>query len=132
VPIVQTGVSDPPAVRGDPLYIEQVVRNLVTAASRYGGPGAPIIIRITADKGEVSLCVLDRGPTLQAHEAERLLDLVEDDRGPRQSAGIGPFVCRRIIESMGGRIWAVPRRDGGVEIGFALPRYDDSAEDVPA
>ena len=131
VPIVQAGVSDPPAVRGDPLYIEQVVRNLVTAASRYGGPGAPIIIRITADRGEVSLCVLDRGPNLRAHEAERLLDLVEADRGPRQSAGIGPFVCRRIIESMGGRIWAVPRRDGGVEIGFALPRYDDPAEDAP-
>jgi two-component system sensor histidine kinase KdpD len=130
VPIVQAGVSDPPAVRGDPLYVEQVVRNLVTAASRYGGPGAPVTIRISADEGEVCLRVLDRGPNLRAHEAERLLDLVDDDRGPRQNAGIGAFVCRRIIESMGGRIWAVPRDDGGVEIGFALPRYDDPAEDL--
>jgi K+-sensing histidine kinase KdpD len=38
-------------------------------------------------------------------------------------------VCRRIVESMGGRIWAAPGDDGGAEIGFALPRYEDLGED---
>jgi two-component system sensor kinase FixL len=31
------------------------------------------------------------------------------------------FVCRQLIEAMGGRIWAAPREGGGTEVGFALP-----------
>jgi signal transduction histidine kinase len=130
VPVVRDGITDPPAVRGDPVYIEQVIRNLVTIASRYGGPDAPVVIQLAADDREVRLRVLDTGPDLEPHEATRLLDLVEEPRGPRQSAGIGPFVCRRIVESMGGRIWALPRDDGGAEVGFALPRYDEATDEV--
>jgi two-component system sensor histidine kinase KdpD len=129
VAIVRSGTNDPPAVRGDPVYIEQVIRNLVTAASHYASAGEPVIIGLAADEREVSLRVLDRGPELRPRDAERLLDLVEEPRGSRQSAGIGPFVCRRIVESMGGRIWVSPRHDGGAEIGFALPRYDDAADE---
>jgi signal transduction histidine kinase len=129
VTIARVGTNDPPAVRGDPVYIEQVIRNLVTAAAHYAGTGEPVIIGLAADEREVSLRVLDRGPDLRPRDAERLLDLVEEPRGSRQSAGIGPFVCRRIVEAMGGRIWVTPRPDGGAEIGFALPRYDDSNEE---
>ena len=129
VPIVRAGITDPPAVHGDPVYIEQVIRNLVTAASRYGGPGVPVTIRLEADDREVSLRVFDRGPDLRPRDAEQLLELVDEPQSPRQGAGIGPFVCRRIVESMGGRIWARPGDEGGAEIGFALPRYDDLGED---
>src|SRR5580765_132315 len=83
VPIVRAGITDPPAVHADPVYIEQVIRNLVTAASRYGGPDAPIVIRLEADDREVSLRVLDRGPDLRPREAERLLELVDEPRSPR-------------------------------------------------
>jgi len=129
VTIVRAGMNDPPAVRGDPVYLEQVIRNLVTAASHYAAADEPVVIGLAADDREVIVRVLDRGPDLRPRDAERLLELVEEPRGARQSAGIGPFVCRRIVESLGGRIWVVPRRDGGAEIGFALPRYDDTGDE---
>jgi two-component system sensor histidine kinase KdpD len=129
VAIVRAGTNDPPAVRGDPVYLEQVIRNLVTAASHYAAADEPVIIGMAADDREVTVRVLDRGPDLRPQDAERLLELVEEPRGSRQSAGIGPFVCRRIVESLGGRIWVIPRRDGGAEIGFALPRYEDTGDE---
>ena len=130
VPIVRTGIPDPPAVRGDPVYIEQVVRNLVTAAAQYGGPDVPLVIHLDAGESEVRLSILDKGPDLRPSDAERLFDLDDELPGVRQRAGIGPFVCRRIVESMDGRIWAAPREDGGAEIGFALPRFDDTVEEA--
>lgn len=36
-------------------------------------------------------------------------------------AGIGLFVCRQLVEAMGGRIWARPLDGGGSEFGFAMP-----------
>jgi two-component system sensor histidine kinase KdpD len=132
VRILRTGIAEPPAVRGDPVYIEQAIRNLVTAASRFADPATPIVIGLTSDDHEVSLRVLDSGPDLGPAEARHLLDLAEEPRGTRQNAGIGPFVCRRIVESMAGRIWALPRGDaiGGAEFGFALPRYEDPADET--
>jgi K+-sensing histidine kinase KdpD len=35
-------------------------------------------------------------------------------------SGLGLFVCARLIDAMGGRIWASNRAEGGAEFGFAL------------
>ena len=40
-------------------------------------------------------------------------------------AGIGLFVCDRLIRAMGGRIWARRRPTGGSEFGFALRAVQD-------
>lgn len=40
-------------------------------------------------------------------------------------AGLGLAVSRRIVELMGGRIWATRRPTGGAEFGFALPLHGD-------
>lgn len=114
------------AVRGDPTYVEQVVRNLLTNAARYGR-GAESGVELTAVEQEgVEVCVrvLDRGPGLGESDPERLFELfyrTEAARSVPGGAGIGLFVCRHLIEAMGGRIWASNREGGGAEFGFTLP-----------
>ena len=71
--------------------------------------------------------VLDDGPGLDAETADRLFDLYY--RAPAAAvkapgAGIGLFVCRRIVTALGGQIWARQRASGGAEFGFSLPAYD--------
>ncbi|HEY0442673.1 MAG TPA: ATP-binding protein, partial [Candidatus Limnocylindrales bacterium] len=78
---------------------------------------------------EVVVRVLDRGRGFQSNEADDLFELFY--RSPATAAqasgaGIGLFVCRRLITAMRGRIWARPRAGGGAEFGFALPLYDDA------
>ena len=120
-----------PAVRGDVTYLEQVVRNLLTNAVRYGDAMASGM-RITAreEAGEVLVSVLDSGPGIKADEAERLFELFyrsSSAKGVPGGAGIGLFVCRHLVEAMGGRIWASPRPEGGAEFGFALPIIEPEA-----
>ena len=78
----------------------------------------------------VRLVVRDNGPGFDVEAGDRLFDLYY--RAPGASvtapgAGIGLFVCKRIVEALGGTIWATPRPDGGAEFGFRLPIYE--AED---
>ena len=72
--------------------------------------------------------MLDDGPGFPADEATRLFELFyRSPARPRSAggAGIGLFVCARLIAAMGGRIWAVPRPEGGAEFGFALTELDE-------
>jgi signal transduction histidine kinase len=124
VPILTSGATEPPAVSGDAVYVEQVVRNLVTSASRFGQPGSPVVIHLAEGDDEVSLSVLDRGPNLTPAEMETSFALTDDAAARASGLGIAMFVCRRLIEAMHGRVWVAAREGGGAEFGFALPRYE--------
>ena len=117
-----------PTVFADPTYVEQVVRNLVSNAAKYGGPGAAVTALVERTDREVLVRVLDDGPGFPADEAERLFELFfRSARTARTAAGagIGLFVCARLIRAMGGRIWAANRPEGGAEFGFALRIMED-------
>ncbi|HEY8167848.1 MAG TPA: ATP-binding protein [Candidatus Limnocylindrales bacterium] len=118
-------------VQGDRTYLEQILRNLLGNAAKYSPAGQPIEIRVEPADDEVGVLVLDRGPGLEPDEAERLFDLYY--RSPRTQgiaggAGIGLFVCRILVEAMGGRVWARPREGGGAEFGFALKILREESE----
>ena len=117
-----------PTVTADPTYVEQVVRNLLSNAAKYGGPGSTVTLAAEAGHGEVLVRVLDDGPGFPADETSRLFELFYRSPGTAASAtgaGIGLFVCARLVAAMGGRIWAVPRPAGGAEFGFALNELDE-------
>ena len=115
--------SDLPPVSGDATYVEQVVRNLVANAMKYGGPGSAAKIEARAGHDEVLVRVLDDGPGFPSDEADSLFRLYY--RSPTVSrkvsgSGVGLYVCARLIDAMGGRVWALNRPEGGAEFGFAL------------
>jgi len=112
-----------PTVVADPTYVEQVFRNLLSNAAKYGGAGSTVTVQATAGEDEVIVRVLDDGPGFPAEETNRLFELFYRSPGTAGSAsgaGIGLFVCARLVAAMGGRIWAVPRPEGGAEFGIAL------------
>ena len=117
-----------PTVIADPTYVEQVVRNLLSNAAKYGGPGTLVDVVVEAPADEVIVRILDDGPGFPADESDRRFDLFFRSAGTARSAagaGIGLFVCARLIRAMGGRIWAANRDGTGAEFGFALRVMDD-------
>jgi PAS domain S-box-containing protein len=117
-----------PTVSADPTYVEQVVRNLLSNAAKYGGVDSTVLTTAERGTGEVIVRVLDNGPGFPIEERDRLFELFYRSArtaSTASGAGIGLFVCARLVAAMGGRIWATPREDGGAEFGFALPELSE-------
>ncbi len=116
---------DLPPVAGEATYVEQVVRNLLANAMKYSGSDAVVRIQVEVapSDAEVQVRVLDAGPGFPNAEADRLFELYY--RSPSvarkiSGSGIGLFVCARLIDAMGGYVWAVNHDGVGAEFGFAL------------
>jgi PAS domain S-box-containing protein len=119
-----------PTAVADPTYVEQVIRNLLSNAAKYGGPGATVRATVGAVGDEVVVRVTDDGPGFPAEEADRVFELFFRSQGTSASAagaGIGLFVCARLIRAMGGRIWARPLDGRGAEFGFTLRVMPDES-----
>ena len=126
---VQPGV---PAVAAEAGYIEHIVRNLVGNALKYS-PGDTVVDVILGCCGDgASVRVLDRGFGIAGDETTRIFErFYRSERTSRLAggAGLGLAVCKRLVETMSGEIWATPRDGGGVEVAFSLPGYEE--EEIP-
>jgi signal transduction histidine kinase len=114
-------------VLGEPVFLRQVLWNLLTNAVKYGSDHA-IEVEVSRVGSEARTRVLDRGRGIDPAEAERLFEPFYRSRAAGEDVsgvGIGLTVCRRLIEAQGGRVWARPRDGGGADIGFALPLLDE-------
>lgn len=119
-----------PLVAADEEYVSLILRNLLSNAAKYAGPGSTVEVEVRDAGPEVHFLVCDDGPGIRPEEAELLFGLYfrSANSGNAQGAGIGLFVCRGLVKAMNGRIWASQRPQGGAEFGFALPVYEDAAE----
>jgi K+-sensing histidine kinase KdpD len=120
--------EDLPVVAGEDVYVEQVTRNLLANAAKYGPAGGAVVVSAEQVGDEVLIRVLDEGPGLGSVDMDRLFDLfyrASKTARKASGSGIGLFVCARLVEAMGGRMWAHDRPEGGAEFGFALRIFDE-------
>ena len=116
-----------PIAAAVPIYVELVLRNLLDNADKYSPPGTPIDVTVkVAETGETLVSVRDQGPGVSAADAGRIFDRFYrgGETAKTSGAGIGLSVCRRLAESLHGRIWANNLPDGGLEVTVALPGYE--------
>jgi two-component system phosphate regulon sensor histidine kinase PhoR len=121
--------EETPTVAGDESFVDQVLRNLVSNAGKYGPADGVVTVevRTTPDEREAEVVVLDQGIGIDEREASRLFDLFfrsSTVANKTAGSGIGLFVSRHLVAGMGGRMWAKSRPGGGSEFGFSLPAYE--------
>jgi PAS domain S-box-containing protein len=111
-------------VESDRAYLEMLVENMLSNADKYSPPDAEIEVVLRTDDGEAQVLVLDRGIGIDEADTHRIFApfyRADQARATSNGVGIGLAVCKRVVETHGGRIWAHPRPGGGSEFGFALP-----------
>jgi signal transduction histidine kinase len=118
--------QDLPPVHADPTYLDQVLRNLIGNAVKYGADFGPIDVSAEPFPNAVRIRVADRGPGFPAEDAERLFELFYRASGTaaKPGAGIGLFAARQLARTMGGDLVASPRRPAGAEFVLTLRVVD--------
>ena len=121
---VQTQLTEGlPRIQGDKVQVQQVVLNLiinaVEAMGSVGEGSRQLLISSGKDVGGVLVAVRDSGPGLSPASFERLFDAFYTTKA--EGMGMGLSICRSIVESHGGRIWATRDFGPGATLQFTLP-----------
>ncbi|MGP1281388.1 MAG: sensor histidine kinase [Parasphingopyxis sp.] len=114
--------EDLPAVRVEPVQIQQVLHNLLRNSVEALSDAEVPLIRISAKPHRdthVQICVEDTGTGIDPKLRDDLFDRFVS--GNSNGLGIGLAICRSIVTAHGGTIWAEDRPANGARLCFAIP-----------
>ena len=114
-----------PRVNIDARRIRQVLDNLIDNAVKYSPPGTEITISAEKRPRELLVSVTDRGPGIPLEELTNIFDrmyrIEQRLYTGADGIGLGLYICQRLVEAHGGRIWAESTLGQGSTIKFTLP-----------
>jgi signal transduction histidine kinase len=117
--------ADPILSSLDRMRIEQVLENLIENALKYSAGAELPEIRAWTEDAEARVAVIDHGVGIPPAERDRIFDRFYRATNAQSitdtGMGLGLYICRRIVEEHGGRIWAEPTAGGGSTFTVALP-----------
>lgn len=110
-------------VRADPTRVQQVVRNLVENAMKYGGD--QILIEGARNGGMYQVVVSDNGPGVPPEDRDRIFEHFEQvskgDARTDSGIGLGLPIARKLVRAMDGELWYEPRFPTGSRFCFSIP-----------
>ena len=119
-------------VIGDKIRLNQVFLNLINNAIKYTDEG-DILVSIkrgnnngnnrnsnSNNNDTVALVqIIDKGLGIQDNIKQKLFS--KFTKGTKVGTGLGLFICKNIVESHGGKIWAENNPDKGATFSFTIP-----------
>ncbi|MBV8939858.1 MAG: GHKL domain-containing protein, partial [Alphaproteobacteria bacterium] len=115
-----------PEINGNPVRFMRLLQNLVGNALKYQREGVRPEIHISAEdkKDHWLFSVRDNGIGIRKEYLEKIFVPFKrlHTKQQFQGTGIGLAICRKIVESHGGRIWAESEPGAGSAFYFTIPK----------
>jgi signal transduction histidine kinase len=112
-----------PQVMGDRVQLQQVMMNLMTnsidAMKAADGTRELAIKSQRAEDGQLLVSVSDTGVGLPPGQADQIFNAFFTTKP--HGTGMGLRICRSIVESHGGRLWAAENSPRGASFYLSLP-----------
>ncbi len=109
-------------------HIREIINNLVENAIKYT-PAGEVVVDVTGTNDKVVISIKDSGIGIPAEDMPHLFQKFYrvDNVDTREigGTGLGLFLCRRLAETLGGRIWAESEYKKGSTFYVELPRIDN-------
>jgi len=112
-------------IRADRTRIAQVIRNLLSNASKYSPSGSRVDIRASAHENVLAVTVRDHGVGISKEDLKRLFTpfFRADNEATRSvpGTGLGLAIVKAIVEAHGGAISIESELGHGTEVTFRIP-----------
>jgi signal transduction histidine kinase len=118
--------------RWDGPRLQQLLRNLVSNAIRYGFPDTPVRVALRGEEAEVRLEVTNSGRPIDPATLGQIFDPLKrgpaqgDSQHARDGLGLGLFIVREVARSHGGEV-EVSSCGGETTFAVRLPRHKQDA-----
>lgn len=117
--------SAPMVLRADSERLAQVIRNLVDNGIKYSRREGTVSVssHLAAERGVI--LVEDNGIGVPEHVLPNIFDEFFRGSGHDRAsgAGLGLAIVRRLVQAMGGRVWAESRESQGSRFSVELPLW---------
>jgi signal transduction histidine kinase len=128
---IQVDIPDDLTLVSDPVAIEVVLKNLLDNAVKYSDPPSDVTITARTENRNLRIDVIDRGIGIPRRELARVFDrfyrVDAEAVRSRRGTGLGLFVVRALVRSLGGKLTAHSAGPGaGTTMTVVLP-HDASA-----
>lgn len=111
---------DLPKVEADSSRMQRVFVNLISNALKHTRNGT-ILIKAEEEEGFVRVTVKDTGSGISEEDMPHIWERYYKGKHSETGTGLGLFICKFIIESHGGKIWAESETGKGTAFIFTLP-----------
>jgi PAS domain S-box-containing protein len=113
--------AEVPMIMADRVQVQQVLMNLMlNAIEAMKETGGSLSVKSQVNQnGLLQISVSDTGPGLPAMKEKQIFEPFFTTKP--QGSGMGLAICRSIVESHGGRLWAAANVDRGACFSFTLP-----------
>jgi PAS domain S-box-containing protein len=122
--------ADLPQVMGDRVQLQQVMMNLmlngIDATKGVEGTRELAIESQQVENGQLQVSVRDSGVGLPRDQMDQIFDAFFTTKP--HGTGMGLRICRSIVESHGGRLWAANNPERGASFYFALSTKVEARE----
>ena len=111
----------------DKNHLREVIANLIENAIKYT-PEGKVVVDTTTTGDYVRIAIEDSGLGIPSEDLSHLFQKFYrvDNSDTREigGTGLGLYLCRRLVESMNGRIWAESEHGKGSRFYVEIPRLD--------
>lgn len=128
--VVEPAVRPLPAVLADPARVVQVLSHLIANAIKFTDRGQVTISTEPYDRS-IAVHVVDTGVGMAAAQLPRLFEDFYQGEGAKlrdpASCGLGLTLSRRLVNRIGGDLWASGTVGVGSKFSFTVPRTQGAA-----
>lgn len=114
-----------PSVWADRDRIEEVLTNLMENAFKYSDPDTEIRVHCETRGDEMVISVSDQGKGIESEDLNLIFDkfyrVERDDARRTYGYGLGLYISIKLVEAMGGKLWAESEMGKGSTFYFSLP-----------
>jgi len=96
---------EPIAIKGEPIMVATMIRNLLENAVRFTPRGGRVDIGVYRDSGEAVVQIEDTGPGIPPRDMDRIFEpFFRRSQPSEDGTGLGLSIVKRVVDRLGGSI----------------------------